>query len=64
MIEVTCSRRIHINVGNYESEEVLAAVKREYADNQCIRIAFEELNKEVEAFAEAEAQKIRVKVKK
>lgn len=55
------SRRIHLNTGNYENEEIMVAVKREYADSQCIRVAFEELNKEVEAFVEAEAQKIKAK---
>ena len=61
MIECTLSRRVHLNTGNYENEEFMVAVKREYADNQNIQVAFEELNREVQQFADLEKEKIKAK---
>jgi DNA-directed RNA polymerase delta subunit len=61
MIEITISKKCKIPTEQWANEEFMVAVKREYADSQCVRVAFEELNKEVQQFADLEKEKIKAK---
>lgn len=59
MIELTVSRKRRLNLGNYESEEVMAAVKTEAVDNTDIPSALTLLNGIVESFLNEETEKVR-----
>jgi len=63
MVEIVISRKKRINLGNFESEEIMASMKSEIPDNESITAEMQELNKIVKDFVEKEIEKARKKEK-
>lgn len=61
MIEVVVSRSRKVNTGKYEMADVFASVKAQVLEPVQVKAELDKLNKEVEAFVEAEAKKLKEK---
>ncbi len=59
MIEITISRNRKVNRGNYESEDVFAAIKVTILDTDSIPKKMLELNEQVRAFVDKEAEELK-----
>lgn len=62
MIEVTVSRKVKVNKGNYENEDLMAVVKAQAGDGANAYEELEKADKAVKLFVERKEKEIKKKL--